>query len=196
MLNHLPLQFINRLLAAEPWAAELLAPHAGQTARLELGGFTLRFTVGADQRLQTAAPEAADTTILRVPTEALGALLDGPQALMQHAHIEGNAAFAETLGRLLQHLRPDLGAYLAPHVGDILAHRIASTAGSLGRQALTSGRVVADAVTRMVRDETGLVLARNDFQTTGDALAELDAALAACAERVARLEASATKSSS
>ena len=173
MFADLPLYFINRLLGAEPWAAELLRPHVGQTALVELAGLRLRFTVGDDLRLHAASTEASDTVSLRVAAEALPDLLDGPGALTQHAHIEGNAAFAETLAKLLQHLRPDLAGHLAPWLGDALASRVARSSQSFGSAALATGRKLGESATNLIRDEARLVVQRTeqaDFQLELDEL--------------------------
>ena len=187
MFADLPLFFINRLLASETWASDLLRPHAGQTAVLELGGFSLRFTVSAEARLHAAAAEASETVSIRVPAEALPDLLDGPENLTRHAHIEGNAAFAETLARLLRHLRPDLAAWLAPQLGDVLATRVARGAHSVGSTALNAGRKLGDATLSLLRDETGVLVSQAEHDAFQQDLADLSAGIEALQKRIAHL---------
>ncbi len=146
MLEALPLSLINRLLTAEPWAADLLRPHAGQSALLQLGAASLCFTVTEQGALQAAKNRTDVDLILSIAASALPHLFEGPEALRQSAHIEGNARFAESIGLLLQHLRPDLAGHFAPLIGDIAAHRLARGADSLSRYALATGKNVSRSV--------------------------------------------------
>ncbi|MBS1209010.1 MAG: sterol-binding protein [Proteobacteria bacterium] len=187
MLADFPLFFINRLLAAEPWAAALLRPHVAQTALLEVAGLRLRFTVGEDLRLHAAAAESENTVSIRVPAEALGALRDAPENLSQHAHIEGNAAFAETLAKLLKHLRPDLAAWLAPYLGDAVATRTAHAVHTAGTHTLQAGQKLGSAVLSQIRDEAGLVVTHNEHAAFAQDLAELSAGIEALQQRLKAL---------
>lgn len=183
MLADLPLAALNRLLSAEPWARQLLQPHAGQRALIEVGGLALRFTVGADGQLQpagaddTGSPDAS----IRIPLEALGKLADGPEALRSAARIEGNAGFAESLAMLFQHLRPDPAAWLAPWLGDILAQRLVTGAQTLGRTGFETGRRLGTAGLELLRQADGPLPSRAEFQDFRRRLSTL-------AERLDRLE--------
>ena len=187
MFAELPLFLINRLLAAEAWAAELLRPHVGQTALLELAGARLRFTVSDDLRLISAQNEASTVVSIRVPPEALASLLDGPENLSQHAHIEGNAAFAETIAKLLKHLRPDLAGWLAPHLGDVVASRIAQGAQTLHNTALTAAQKVGSSALSLIRDEAQLIVSSAEHAAFQQELADLSAGIEALQQRVGKL---------
>jgi len=186
MFADLPLFFINRLLAAEPWAADLLRPHLAQTALLDLAGLQLRFTVGEDIRLHTAAAESENTVSIRVPAEALGTLLEPPENLSQHAHIEGNAAFAEALAKLLKHLRPDLAAWLAPYLGDAVATRATQGLHAASTHALHAGKKLGEALVSQIRDEAGLVVNRNEYAAFEQDLADLSAGIEALQQRLGK----------
>lgn len=194
MFADLPLFFINRLLAAEAWAAELLRPHVGQTALLELAGVRLRFTVGEDLRLASAADEAPAAVTIRVPSEALPSLLDGPENLSRHAHIEGNAAFAETIAKLLKHLRPDLAGWLAPHLGDVLASRVAQGAHTLHSTALNAAQKVGNTALSLIRDEARLVVSHAEHAAFQQELADLSAGIEALQQRIGKFSGTALKS--
>lgn len=194
MFADLPLFFINRLLAAEVWAAELLRPHVGQTALLELAGARLRFTVSDDLRLISAQDEVAPAVTIRVPSEALASLLDGPENLSQHAHIDGNAAFAETIAKLLKHLRPDLAGWLAPHLGDVVANRLAQGAHTLHSTALSAAQRVANTALSLIRDEAQLVVSSAEHAAFQQELADLSAGIEALQQRVSKLVSTTPKS--
>jgi ubiquinone biosynthesis accessory factor UbiJ len=136
MLPDLPVFFVNRLLGAQPWATRLLQRHVGQTARLDVGGAQFRVTVLPDGQIKTAAAEEKESVVIIIPAAALACLLDSPEEVIRHTHIEGSAAFADTLGDLLHHLRPDIAAWLAPHLGDVLAVRSANQLHRLGKTTL------------------------------------------------------------
>lgn len=166
MLADLPLAALNRLLESEAWARRLLQPHAGQQALIELGGFTLRFVIDTEGRLQPPTADhgtQADARI-RLPLEALGKLSDGPDALRSAAHIEGNAGLAETLATLFQHLRPDPAAWLAPWLGDILAVRLTRSAQALGQAGLETGRRLGSAGLELLRQADGPLPSRDEFE--------------------------------
>lgn len=177
MLPDLPRFFLNRLISSEPWAREALTPHAGQTALLDLGSLILHFTVAEDGLLAAAAADATDTVTVRVPVDALGNLLDAPQELTRHAHIEGSAAFAETLARLLQHLRPDLAAWLAPYTGDVLAVRLAQGTSAVVRAAADSARRGEAFVEHLLREKLDSLPMRTEQEAFQQELTQLAADL-------------------
>ncbi|GAB2892043.1 hypothetical protein GCM10027046_21060 [Uliginosibacterium flavum] len=193
MFADLPQFFINRLLAAEAWAAELLRPHVGQTALLELAGARLRFTISDDLRLVSAKDDDATAVTIRVPPEALASLLDGPENLSQHAHIEGNAAFAETLAKLLKHLRPDLAAWLAPYLGDVVASRIAQGAHTLHSSALNAAQKVGNTTLSLIRDEAQLIVSSAEHAAFQQELADLSAGIEALQQRIGKFSGTAPK---
>ncbi|MDQ7989576.1 MAG: hypothetical protein REI09_08080 [Candidatus Dactylopiibacterium sp.] len=186
MFADLTLALLNRLLAAEPWAGALLRPHAGQTALLELAGWPLRFTVSAEGRLLATAPTVRPDVSIRVPAEALGRLSAGPEALRHAARIEGHAGFAETLATLIEHLRPDLAAWLAPRLGDVLAHRLARGLGQAGRQGLVSGRRLAEAAAERLRGPSAPLVGRDEVARFAALRARLEARLDALERHVSR----------
>jgi ubiquinone biosynthesis protein UbiJ len=187
MFADLPVFLINRLLTAEPWAADLLRPHIGQTALLELAGAQLRFTVDESLRLQSSVADACNAVIIRVPPEALASLLDGPENLSQYAHIEGNAAFAETIAKLLKHLRPDLAAWLAPHLGDVLATRITQGVSTLHNTALKGAQKAGIAALSLVRDEAQLVVSTVEHEAFQRTLERVSTDLDALTQRLENL---------
>lgn len=177
MFAELPLTALNRLLASEVWARQLLEPHVGQTAVFEIAGWPLRFTVGEGARLLPAVAGITADVSIRVPVEALGRLSEGPDALRTGARIEGNAGFAETLAKLIQHLRPDLAAWLAPWLGDVLAHRLARSTQALGKAGLETGQRLGAAGLDILRQNDGPLPSRTEFERFSSGLADLKSRL-------------------
>ncbi|MDO6387282.1 SCP2 domain-containing protein [Uliginosibacterium sp. 31-12] len=173
MFDALPLSLINLLLAAERWAADLLRPHAGQTAALQLGGLSLRFTVTESGMLHAASKDAPADLSLSIAADVLTQLFDGPEALRQAAHIEGNARFAESVGLLLQHLRPDLAGHFAPLIGDVAAHRLGQTAASLSRHTLKAGQSLAGSALDALRAPGATLVGKHEMNAFSNRLEEL-----------------------
>lgn len=186
MLPNLPLLFINRMLRDETWACERLRAHAGQTARLAIGGVTLRFTIDADGLLQTAAPDASDDVTVSLPQTAIGAILDNPAEITRHAHIEGSAALADTLATLLQHLRPDLAGWLAPLVGDVAAVRATRLAASITRTGMSTARHGEAVLGSLLQNRLEIAVPREQFDAWKTDVEALGRDLAALEARLRR----------
>ena len=126
MLVDAALSFCNHVLTQEDWARERLKSFAGQTARLTTGALSFSVTVTPLGFFKPAQATAQPEVTVSVPADSLWQLSQGRDALLSVARIEGRADFADTLSFVLRHLRWDLEADLAPHCGDLLAHRIVS----------------------------------------------------------------------
>lgn len=177
MLAELPLHALNRLLASEAWARQLLAPHIGQTAVLEIAGWSLRFTVDDKGGLLPAAAGTPSNVSICIPVDALGKLSEGPDTLRTAARIEGNAGFAETLAMLIQHLRPDPAAWLSPWLGDVLAHRLTRSTRTLAIAGLETGQRLGAAGVDILRQNYGVLPSRTEFSRFSSDLVRLAARL-------------------
>ena len=76
--------------------------------------------------ISAPAPEAELEVSISLPAAAPLLALQGKDAVMRAARIEGSAEFAETLGFVIRNLRWDAEEDLSKVVGDIAAHRIAA----------------------------------------------------------------------
>jgi ubiquinone biosynthesis protein UbiJ len=117
---------INHLLAQAGWARERLAPFAGHAAQIKLPPFEAAFLVAADGCI-AALPDATSPELevsISLPAATPLLALQGKDAVMRAARIEGSAEFAETLGFIIRNLRWDAEEDLSRIVGDIAAHRI------------------------------------------------------------------------
>jgi len=117
---------INHLLGQAAWAREKLVPFAGHAAQIKLPPFEAAFLIGGDGFLAAPAPEADLEVSISLPAATPLLALQGKDAVMRAARIEGSAEFAETLGFVIRNLRWDAEEDLSRVFGDIAAHRIVS----------------------------------------------------------------------
>ena len=115
---------INHLLGQAAWAREKLVPFAGHAAQIKLPPFEAAFLIGDDGFLAVPAPEANLEVSISLPASTPLLALQGKDAVMRAARIEGSAEFAETLGFVIRNLRWDAEEDLSKVFGDIAAHRI------------------------------------------------------------------------
>lgn len=115
---------VNHLLGQAAWAREKLAPFAGHAALIKLPPFEAAFQVGADGLVSAPPADAELEVSISLPATTPLLALQGKDAVMRAARIEGSAEFAETLGFVIRNLRWDAEEDLSRLVGDIAAHRI------------------------------------------------------------------------
>ncbi|CAG9248945.1 ubiquinone biosynthesis protein UbiJ [Paraburkholderia unamae] len=182
---------VNHLLARESWARERLAPYAGKTARLSCPPVVLTLLVQPDGYLGAVEDHdagAVDVT-LSLPAGALSSFLQGGQAaVMKHVKIEGDAEFAQVIGKLAEHLRWEPEEDLAKLIGDAPASRIASLARTAHGQALRTGRNVLGSVTEYLLDENPQLVRRAELDGFNEELSRARDALARVEKRIERLE--------
>jgi ubiquinone biosynthesis protein UbiJ len=118
---------LNHLLAQQRWAAEQLAPFAGQCVEFHcppLPGLRLKILdTGLVERTKDAA---ASALIVTLKPGGLPLLLARDEAALKQVGIEGSAELANAVQFLFRHLDWDIEEDLSRLVGDVLAHRLAS----------------------------------------------------------------------
>ncbi|MCP4637625.1 MAG: hypothetical protein GY848_14260 [Methyloversatilis sp.] len=179
MVTGAALPVLNHLLDQAPGAHARLQRHAGATARLQLGGVGLSFSIAEDGRLLADDSETPAVT-LRLPADALLKAMHNGDAVVRDARIDGDAALAETLGQVLRGLRWDAAEDLSRLVGDVAAERLVAGA----RGALSAGRDLGDRLLtstgEYVADEANIVMRRaaiTDFSNEVDVLRDDSARL-------------------
>ena len=179
MVTGAALPVLNHLLDQAPGAHARLQRHAGATARLQLGGVGLSFSIAEDGRLLSDDSETPAVT-LRLPADALLKAMHDGDAVVRDARIDGDAALAETLGQVLRGLRWDAAEDLSRLVGDVAAERLVAGA----RGALSAGRDLGDRLLtstgEYIADEANIVMRRaaiTDFSTEVDVLRDDSARL-------------------
>jgi len=182
---------VNHLLARESWARDRLAPYAGKTARLSCPPVVLTLLVEPDGYL--VAVEEHDTqradVELSLPAGALSSYVQGGQAaVMKHVKIEGDAEFAQIIGKLAEHLRWEPEEDLAKLIGDAPASRVATLARAVHEQALRAGRNVLGSVTEYLLDENPQLVRHAELDSFNTELSRARDALARVEKRIERLE--------
>lgn len=182
---------VNHLLARESWARERLAPYAGKTARLSCPPVVLTLLVQPDGYLAAVDEHDAQhvDVALSLPAGALSSFAQGGQAaVMKHVKIEGDAEFAQVIGKLAEHLRWEPEEDLARLIGDAGASRIASFARAASEQARRAGLNVLGSVTEYLLDENPQLVRCAELDGFNAELSRVRDALARVEKRIERLE--------
>ncbi len=163
---------LNRLLDAEPWARERLAPFAGQSVELRNGPLALRFTILPGGRVEAGgeAPAVVVVWTLARPPE-----------------VTGDDKLAAGVTLLLRHLRWDFEEDLSRLVGDVAAHRLAEGARALAAWPADAARRLGEALADYAVEEKRMLVARPELEELRAALGRLEQALERLEERVRRL---------
>jgi ubiquinone biosynthesis protein UbiJ len=179
---------LNRLLGAEPWARERLAPFAGEIVELRATPLpALRFAIAPDGSVANADAEAPASLTVALGPDSLAALTRGEEHFMRSVQLTGNAKLASEVLLLVRHLRWDAEEDLSRLVGDFAAHRIAGAAKDfLDWQADAARRLAASAVEYVVEEKRWLV-ARAEFERFGAQAAALRDGLERLEARLRRL---------
>jgi ubiquinone biosynthesis protein UbiJ len=178
--------FLNRLLDAEPWARARLAPFAGDTVEIRAALLPdLRLTITPQGRVEAGGGEPALS--LRLRPEAIFVLTGGEEALTRAIEVAGNARLASEVMVLARQLRWDGEEELSRLVGDVAAHRIATSLRSFAAWHLEAGGRLAEAVAEYTVEEAGLLVRRSEHESHAAALAALSDALARLDKRIDRL---------
>jgi ubiquinone biosynthesis protein UbiJ len=172
---------LNHLLQQSPGATEALLRHAGRSVRFDLTLAQFDFRIADDGCFTESVTDMPDAVIK--PTAALFARLPffGREAL-RHAEYSGDPALLATLDRVFKQLDWDVEADLAPHVGDIAAHRI----HALGQDALAQA---AHAVSALGHNAGEYMVEEAELMARGVDVARFNRDVDTLADDAARLEA-------
>lgn len=176
---------LNRLLEAESWARERLAPFAGETVELRAPPLpALRFAIVEGGRL---APGLAPSLTLTLRPESLPALLRGEEHFMRTVDIDGNDRLAQEVLHLARHLRWDIEEDLSRLVGDAAAHRTVGLAREFAAWHLDAGRRLAESCMEYAQEEGRLLAPRAGYAAFAAEVAQLRDALERLEKRIGRL---------
>jgi len=177
---------LNRLLVAEPWARQRLAPFAGETVELRASPLpTLRFRILEGGSV--AAGGAEPGLSMTIKPELLTALARGEDHAMRAVEVEGNAKLAAEILVLARHLRWDAEESLSHVVGDVAAHRLAETGRALAAWHLDAAQRLAAAFADYLTEEKQLLARRAHLEALGESVARLRDAIARLDKRLDRL---------
>lgn len=177
---------LNRLLAAEPWARERLAPFAGETLELRVAPLPgLRFIILPGGTLEAGGGEPALVITLRA--EALAALMEGKEHFVHAVHATGDERLAAEVRVLLRHLRWDAEEDLSKLVGDVAAHRLAQGVRSFAAWQADAARRLMGAAADYAVEEKRILVSARDLARFSAEVASLRDAVERLEERVRRL---------
>ncbi len=188
----------NLLTRQQPWAAQRLAAHAGQTLKIRLGGFQVAFTIGHDGTLTVADAAVVPDVVLELIAEKLSwssLLAPGARAdIAQSVHVTGQAALAQVVSDLARDLRPDPEEALAQWLGDIPARRITQGVQSALTGAQSLAQRAAENLAEYFSEETNalagssaLVGLAQEGELALGRLEQIDRRFAALQARLSRL---------
>lgn len=172
---------INHLLGQAAWAREKLVPFAGHAAQIKLPPFEAAFLIGGDGCIAAPAPDAELEVSISLPAATPLLALQGKEAVMRAARIEGSAEFAQTLGFVIRNLRWDAEEDLSKVFGDIAAHRIVAGTRELATWQQKAAQNFAENLAEYFTEEQPLIARRV-------AIADFSAEVDRLRDDVARLE--------
>jgi ubiquinone biosynthesis protein UbiJ len=177
---------LNRLLEAEDWARQRLAPFAGKGVELRAPPLpTLRFRILEGGRVE--ADGAEPDLSMTVSPGILAALARGEEHAVRSVEVQGDAKLAAEVLVLARHLRWDAEEGLARVVGDVAAHRLAEAGRAFAAWHLDAARRLAAAFADYAAEEKQLLARRGDLEALGDSVARLRDAVARLDKRIERL---------
>ena len=178
---------LNRLLGAQPWARERLAPFAGETLELRAPPLpALRLAVEEGGTVKAASAEPSLTMTLK--PELLGALARGEEHALRAVDVQGNGRLAAEVLVLARHLRWDVEEDLSRVLGDVVAHRLAGAARAFAAWHLDVAQRLGGALADYATDEKPLLVRRAELDRLAEPLAQLRDAIARLDKRIERLE--------
>ena len=183
------------MLAQNPGASSLLSQHAGQYVRIDLGFKQLDFAISADGHL-LASPTAEPDATLRATSSVLMQLPFLGREAMRHADYSGDAALLQTLDKLFREVRWDIEAELAPVLGDIVAHRVATTTQQAAQSLRQAAHAIQSSLSEYVVEETALLARKHDVARLAREIDTLVDDVARFEARLTRVESNAQTNSS
>ena len=177
---------LNRLLEAEDWARQRLAPFAGRTVELRAPPFpTLRLHILERGSVEAGGAEA-DLSMTFKP-EMLVALARGEEHALRAVEVHGDAKLAAEVLVLARHLRWDAEEDLSRVIGDVAAHRVAQAGRAFAAWHLDAAQRLATAFADYASEEKQILARRGELEALGESVARLRDSLARLDKRIERL---------
>ena len=177
---------LNRLLEAEPWARERLAPFAGMTVELRAPPLpSLRFVILPGGTLEAGGDDPKLT--LTVRPDALPALLQSEEHFVRSVDVAGDERLAAAVMLLMRHLRWDAEEDLSRLVGDVAAHRLVGLARGFAAWQADAARRLAESLRDYAVEEKRVLVATAEFSHFSAEVARLRDAIDRLEKRVRRL---------
>ena len=181
---------LNHLLQQNPGALEALSQHAGQTVRFDLVVQQLDFCITETGAFIETATDLPDAT-LRATPKLLSRLPFFGRDALRNAEYSGDAALLHTLDKVMNGLKWDVEADLAPVMGGVAAHRVRLTAHAVLDNVRLGLRSLQTNAAEYIVEEIELVARKIDVRRHSQQVDTLVNDVARLEARLARLEASA-----
>ncbi|RFF29728.1 ubiquinone biosynthesis accessory factor UbiJ [Wenzhouxiangella sediminis] len=159
-------QAIARAVALDDGSPERLRPLHDKLVRLELKGLGIDlFFQGRDDALSVTAEHEAtpDTTISGTPLALLAMAVPDWRAPGSGVRIEGDAGTGQAFEKLLKQLDPDWEAVFVERFGPVVGHQLWRTLSEARAGARHVGRTAAEQTARFLREESGLLVSREEI---------------------------------
>lgn len=179
---------VNHLLKQSAWARAKLIPFAGHSAQIKFPFLEVAFRITAAGDISASQPGDTPEVVISLPSTAPLLALQGNEALLRAARLEGSADFAQALSDVIRNLRWDAEEDLSHWLGDIAAHRLVSGARTLVARQHQMALALTENLAEYFTEEQPLIARRTaiaDFSTTVDHLRDDVARLE---KRLARLD--------
>ena len=177
---------LNRLLEAQPWARERLAPFAGMTLELRAPPLpALRFVVLPGGRLEAGGE--APALVVTVRPQALPALMQSEEHFMRSVEVTGDTRLASEVLTLMRHLRWDAEEDLSRLVGDAAAHRLMALARSFAAWQADALRRMAETLADYAVEEKRVLVSTRELGEFSEQIIRLRDAVERLEKRVRSL---------
>jgi len=160
-------QGLARAIALDDRSTERLASLEGKLVRLELRGLGIDlYFQGQAEGLAVSAEHASepDTTISGTPLALLAMAVPDWRASGSGVRIEGEAGTGQAFEKLLKQLDPDWEAIFVERFGAVVGHQLWRTLRDAGAGARHVSTTAADQATRFLREESGLLVSRQEVE--------------------------------
>ena len=173
------LRALNHGLSQADWARARLGAHTGQSFLLNATPvLEVLFCITEDGCLALAPAETTPDVRITLPAHALFAVpISGKAALLKTLYIEGNAAFADTVGFVLRNLEWDIEEDLSHLIGDAPAHRLVKQAKTFHAFNLNLMERVQANLQEFLTQEHPILLNRQTYAPFVEELASLQTRL-------------------
>ena len=136
MLKPLFNQFLQHLMAQNPWANSALMPWAGRHIQISVLMLHAKLSILENGQLTVAPDSASCDASIRMNPSTLIRLASGDMTAQQQIELIGDTELAIAVSKVLRKMRWDIEQDASVVIGDIPAHQI----GKLARQGLQYGK--------------------------------------------------------
>jgi ubiquinone biosynthesis protein UbiJ len=178
---------VNHVLRTSPLAMQRLAPHAGRTARFEVGPLRADVTVQTTGEVTAAIPGANADVTLRIAPPLLPRLAAREARAFDEISVAGDEALGRDIVFVAANLGWDVEEDLSKVVGDIAAHRAVEAARAFHHWSRDAATRLAQGAAEYWTEESPLIASRVKVTSFGDEVAQLRDAVDRLAQRIARL---------